>query len=191
MTDSAFPLILIGIGANLANSPDVLPLQTCRDAIIRLDGLAGLRVVGLSRWYESSPIPPSGQPPYVNGVAHLRPDSSVAHLRPDGSVAHLRPDGSGRIDPASLLASLLAIEAACGRTRSVPNAARTLDLDLIAIGDMIRNTPDPILPHPRAHLRAFVLAPLADVAPDWVHPRLRQTARQMLSALPAQDCRPL
>jgi len=173
MTEFSFPLVLIGIGANLANGDDVLPLRTCQDAVIRLDRLEGFRVVGLSRWYESSPIPPSGQPPYVNGVAHLRPVFG------------------GAVDSAALLAALHAIEAAHGRTRSVPNAARTLDLDLIAIGDMVRNTPDPILPHPRAHLRAFVLAPLADVAPDWVHPRLGLCADRMLADLPPQDCRPL
>jgi 2-amino-4-hydroxy-6-hydroxymethyldihydropteridine diphosphokinase len=83
------------------------------------------------------------------------------------------------------------IEAECGRERSMPNAARTLDLDIIGIGDVVRDAPDPILPHPRAHLRAFVLAPLADVAPDWVHPVLGQTAAALLAALPPQEIRVL
>ncbi len=135
-----------------------------------LDLLPGTRLCGLSRWFLTAPVPPSGQPPYVNAVATLLVE---------------------RIDPAELLAQLMAVETACGRQRSVPNAARTLDLDLIAIGGMIRAAPDPILPHPRAHLRGFVLAPLADVAPDWVHPVLRRTATELLAALPAQDIRPL
>jgi 2-amino-4-hydroxy-6-hydroxymethyldihydropteridine diphosphokinase len=138
-----------------------------------LDSLPGTRLVGLSRWFRSAPVPPSGQPPYVNAVAALRVDPGAA------------------LDPAVLLARLMEVEAACGRERSTPNAARTLDLDIIGIGDMVRDAPDPILPHPRAHLRAFVLAPLADVAPDWVHPVLGRTAQALLAALPAQEICPL
>ena len=96
-----------------------------------------------------------------------------------------------QIDPAVLLDRLMAVETACGRQRSTPNAARTLDLDIIAIGDLVRAAPDPILPHPRAHLRAFVLAPLADVAPDWVHPVLGRTAAALLADLPPQEIRPI
>ena len=68
----------------------------------------------------------------------------------------------------------------------MPNAARTLDLDIIAIGGMVRTAPDPILPHPRAHLRAFVLLPLMDVAPTWVHPLFGKTAEELLADLPPQ-----
>jgi 2-amino-4-hydroxy-6-hydroxymethyldihydropteridine diphosphokinase len=85
----------------------------------------------------------------------------------------------------------MAIETACGRQRSTPNAARTLDLDIIGIGGLVRDAPDPIVPHPRAHLRAFVLAPLADVAPGWVHPVLGRTAVELLALLPPQEIRPL
>jgi 2-amino-4-hydroxy-6-hydroxymethyldihydropteridine diphosphokinase len=138
-----------------------------------LDGLADVQLIGLSRWFESAPVPPSGQPTYINAVAALRIDR--------GEMT----------DPARLLAWLLALEAAFGRERGAANAARTLDLDLIAIGDLVRDAPDPILPHPRAHLRAFVLAPLADVAPDWVHPVLRRSAAALLADLPRQDIRPL
>ena len=95
------------------------------------------------------------------------------------------------VDPAALLARLLEVEAMCGRERSTPNAARTLDLDIIAIGELVRDAPDPILPHPRAHLRAFVLAPLADVAPHWVHPVLGRTAAELLADLPAQEIKTL
>ena len=110
---------------------------------------------------------------YVNAVAVLR-------------VA----PGATEPDPAVLLAWLQAIEADAGRSRSVPNAARTLDLDIIAMGDggqMVRAVPDPVLPHPRAHLRAFVLVPLLDVAPNWVHPVLRRSAGELLAALPPQE----
>jgi 2-amino-4-hydroxy-6-hydroxymethyldihydropteridine diphosphokinase len=118
-------------------------------------------------------VPPSGQPPYVNAVVSLMAEPGAA------------------LDPTGLLARLMEIEAACGRERSKPNAARTLDLDIIAIGKLVRDAPDPIVPHPRAHLRAFVLAPLSDVAPDWVHPVLGRTAAELLAALPPQEIRPL
>jgi 2-amino-4-hydroxy-6-hydroxymethyldihydropteridine diphosphokinase len=157
-------LALIGIGANLAGPGDAAPIDTCRRAA---GLLAALGLVGLSRWYVSAPVPPSGQPDYVNGVAALR----------------------SSLDPASLLARLMAIEAACGRRRGAPNAARTLDLDIVAIGSLVRDAPDPVLPHPRAHLRAFVLRPLTDVAPGWVHPLLGKTAAALLAGLPPQAIR--
>lgn len=138
-----------------------------------MDLLPNAHVRSLSRWYLTSPIPPSGQPDYVNAVVALQVDPSYAD------------------DPAVLLRHTMAIEAACGRKRSVPNAARTLDLDIIAIGDLVRGSPDPILPHPRAHERAFVLMPLLDVAPDWVHPVLHRSARALLADLPPQGIRPM
>ncbi len=133
--------------------------------------MCGLRLAGVSRWYRTTPILAGGprgaeaQPDYINGVAQLQ---------------------GGPVDPAALLAALLAIEAREGRIRGAVDAARTLDLDIIAMGDLVRDVPDPVLPHPRAHLRAFVLAPLIDLAPGWVHPRLGRTAESLLAALPPQ-----
>jgi 2-amino-4-hydroxy-6-hydroxymethyldihydropteridine diphosphokinase len=129
----------------------------------------------LSRWYLTEPIPPSGQPPYVNAVAALG-------VEPPNTEP----------DPAALLAMLQAIEADAGRMRGERNAARTLDLDIIAMGEggrMVRTMPDPILPHPRAHLRAFVLVPLLDVAPSWVHPVLGRGPADLLRDLPPQGIR--
>jgi 2-amino-4-hydroxy-6-hydroxymethyldihydropteridine diphosphokinase len=165
-------MILIGIGANLPDRGGAAPLATARAAAVRLDTLAGLRLVALSRWYLTEPIPPNGQPPYVNAVALLGIWPAAAEP-----------------EPAALLAALQALEAAAGRQRGERNAARPLDLDIVAMGaggQMVRYAPDPVLPHPRAHLRAFVLVPLLDVAPDWVHPVLRQSARALLSDLPPQ-----
>lgn len=146
--------ILIALGANLPGPDGASPMETCQLAAAALDALPGLRLVALSGWHRTPPDPPSDQPWYVNAAARLE----------------------GEADPAWLLGALHAIEAAAGRVRGAPNAARTLDLDLIAMGDLIRAAPDPILPHPRAHLRRFVLAPLAEVAPGWVHPGLGRTA---------------
>jgi 2-amino-4-hydroxy-6-hydroxymethyldihydropteridine diphosphokinase len=170
-------MILIGIGANLPNRDGAAPLATCQWAAQRLDALPGLRLHALSRWYVSEPIPPSGQPPYINAVARLSVDP-----------------GAAEPDPAGLLAALQAIEAAAGRERGERNAARTLDLDIIAMGadgQMVRVAPDPVLPHPRAHLRAFVLVPLLDVAAGWVHPVEGRGARELLRALPDQGVRVL
>jgi 2-amino-4-hydroxy-6-hydroxymethyldihydropteridine diphosphokinase len=165
-------MILIGIGANLWREDGASPLATCRAAAAALDAIPGLSLVGLSRWFETAPVPPSGQPNYINGVARLRGDA----------------------EPAALLAALQAIESAAGRLRGVRDAPRTLDLDILAMGTrggLCRAAPDPVVPHPRAHLRGFVLAPLLDVAPDWVHPVLGRSATALLAALPPQGVRAL
>ena len=166
-------MILIALGANLPG-PAGSALETCRDAIRRLASSPLLRLEAVSSWYETAP---EGEgacgPPYVNGVARL---AATVALRAS-------PD-----PPATLLAALGAIEAAAGRVRTAPNAPRTLDLDIIAMsgtsgGGLVRRAPDPVLPHPRAHLRRFVLTPLADVAPDWRHPALGLSARALLARL--------
>jgi 2-amino-4-hydroxy-6-hydroxymethyldihydropteridine diphosphokinase len=137
---------------------------TCQLAANALKSLEGLNFEAASRWYETAPHPPSAQSSYINGVVRL----------------------DGVADPAELLHVLQAIEHEHGRERSVPNAARTLDLDIIAMGDLVRHTPDPVLPHPRMHERAFVLTPLLDVAPSWSHPVTGRTARALLDSLPPQ-----
>jgi 2-amino-4-hydroxy-6-hydroxymethyldihydropteridine diphosphokinase len=170
-------VILIALGANLPGADGASPLDTARRAAAELDVLAGLRLRALSRWFLTEPVPPSGQPPYVNGIALLRAERAFEEP-----------------DPATLLARLQAMEARAGRVRGERNAARTLDLDIIAMGDagqMVRAAPDPVLPHPRAHLRAFVLLPLLDVAPGWMHPVMRRSARELLEELPWQDARPI
>ncbi len=157
-------MILIAIGANLPGPDGAPPLATCRAALSALAKLPGLQLQAASGWWETAAMPPSEQPPYVNGVAHL----------------------SGDVEPAALLARLHALEDSFGRERGIVNSARTLDLDIIAIGEMIRYCIAPILPHPRAHLRAFVLEPLLEVAPNWVHPGLGRSGADLLAALPPQ-----
>jgi 2-amino-4-hydroxy-6-hydroxymethyldihydropteridine diphosphokinase len=165
-------MILVALGSNLRTTNGSSPLTTCRWAAAALDTISGLRLEALSRWFATAPVPPSGQPTYVNAIARLRGDA----------------------DPDALLAALQAFEARAGRQRSVPDAARTLDLDIIAMGSggwECRDAPDPVLPHPRAHERAFVLAPLLDVAPGWVHPVLERPAAELLAGLKDQDVRPI
>ena len=160
--------VFVAIGGNLPDAFGRSALFTCRAAVEALRSLPGLRLIDVSPWYETDSIP-AGGPTYINGVAWL----------------------SGDADPAELLARLQRIENAGGRLRSAQNAPRTLDLDIIAIGQIVRESPDPILPHPRAHLRRFVMQPLADLCPHWRHPVLGQTASEILAGLPEQGIRRL
>ena len=145
------------------------PLQTCRGAAAALGRLPGWRLAKLSRWYRTVPEPPlPGAPLFVNGLALLEEDQNNS-------------------DPVMLLAALHGLEDAAGRTRPFPNAPRTLDLDLIAVGDLRRDSAQLVLPHPRAHLRRFVLQPLADVWPGWRHPVLGRTVEELLADLPEAD----
>ena len=157
-------MIIIAFGANLPGPDGTPPQETCRRAVAAIATIPGLTIDAVSPLYVSAPVPVSDQPPYINGVVLA----------------------AGDIDPAVLLASLLEIESRFGRRRSGLNAARSLDLDIIAMNDLVRPAPDPILPHPRAHERAFVLRPLADVAPGWRHPIIGETVTELLAALPPQ-----
>lgn len=160
-------MIIIAIGANLPAPSGLQPYQTCQLAASALQDVLHRFQPVLSQWYETAPVPPSGQPPYINGVIGFE----------------------GEADPAMLLRTLQELEARFGRQRSVPNAARTLDLDIVAIGSLVRHTPDPALPHPRMHERAFVLRPMVDVAPAWRHPSLHLTAAALLARLPKAEQR--
>jgi 2-amino-4-hydroxy-6-hydroxymethyldihydropteridine diphosphokinase len=158
-------MILVALGANLPRLDGALPIETCRAAAADIRQIPGLRFVAVSRWYRTPSIPRSEQPDYCNAVLRLQGDA----------------------DPVWLLKQLQAIENKYGRERSVPNAARTLDLDIIDLNGLVRTSPDPILPHPRAHLRAFVLRPIQDVAPDWRHPQSGSSVATLLAELPAQE----
>jgi 2-amino-4-hydroxy-6-hydroxymethyldihydropteridine diphosphokinase len=86
------------------------------------------------------------------------------------------------LEPEAAMQALKRVETRFGRARSRPNAPRTLDLDLIALGRRVVERPDLTLPHPRAHLRRFVMGPLAEIAPEWRHPLLGQTAIDLARA---------
>lgn len=153
-------LILIGLGANLP-SPYGEPPATLRAALDRLNQ-AGVKTLRRSRFWHSAPVPISDQPWYVNAVAAV--ETSLA--------------------PEPLLALLHEIEEEFGRVRSIVNAPRLIDLDLLAYGREIRGEGMPILPHPRLHQRAFVLRPLSDIAPGWTHPLTGSTLAEMIEDLP-------
>jgi 2-amino-4-hydroxy-6-hydroxymethyldihydropteridine diphosphokinase len=176
---------LVAFGANLPFEGDP-PATTVRRASKAL-GQEGLSVLAFSRLYATPCFPAGAGPDYVNAAALLEIEADV--------------------DATSILQRLHRVEADFGRMREQRWGMRTLDIDLLALGDSVvpdaatqdawrdlspeaqaRLAPDRlILPHPRLQDRAFVLVPLADVAPDWVHPRLGLTVRQMLDALPQTD----
>lgn len=155
-------MILIALGANLPSRIGT-PRETCNAALAQL-ALKGARPKKISRWYSSAPVPQSDQPNYINGVALIE------------TV----------LTPFDLLEVMLDVEEHLGRLRTVANAARMIDLDLLAYDSCVRETA-PVLPHPRLHERAFVLLPLRDVAPAWRHPVTGQGVDQLISALKDPD----
>ncbi len=155
--------VFVGIGGNLPCPRHGAPLQVLEAALAQM-AACGIAAMRRSRWYRSGPWPPSAQPDYINGVVELAP----------------------LLPPDRLLAALHALEHRFGRVRGARNAARVLDLDLLAYGAMQAAGPTPpILPHPRLHERAFVLYPLAELAPGWRHPVSGAAIEALIAALPA------
>lgn len=155
-------MILIGVGSNLASAQYATPIETAAAAVVALPSI-GVQVLARSAWYLSEPVPVSDQPWFVNAVASI----------------------ATALDPSTLLDRLLALETRFGRIRSLPNADRTLDLDLLDYEGSRLESKRLVLPHPRLHQRRFVLAPLCELAPEWRHPILGLTAAALLARLPA------
>jgi 2-amino-4-hydroxy-6-hydroxymethyldihydropteridine diphosphokinase len=160
-------LAVIALGGNLPGAYPSVALALAA-AAGRLPE-AGFQVRAVSRWWRSAAWPDPADPPYLNGVV-------------------LATTG---LEPEPALQALHRIEAAFGRDRKAPNAPRTLDLDLIALGRTVLDGPPIILPHPRAAERLFVMGPLAELAPGWRHPVTGETAESLASsAVIGQDAVP-
>jgi 2-amino-4-hydroxy-6-hydroxymethyldihydropteridine diphosphokinase len=150
----------IGIGSNLGDRR-----KNCAEAVEKLKELRGCEFIRCSRWYLTSPVGVEDQDWFVNGVACLGAEVSAREL----------------------LGRLLSIEAGMGRVRTEKWGPRIIDLDLLLYGTDIVNESDLKIPHPYMHLRRFVLAPLAEVGPEVIHPVLGKTVSQMLQELQAED----
>jgi 2-amino-4-hydroxy-6-hydroxymethyldihydropteridine diphosphokinase len=158
-------IAFIGIGANLPSLGCYTPRATCEAAIKALV-LAGISIESQSSWFKSAPVPASAQPWFINGVVSIEIS----------------------LEAPALIGVLQDIESKFGRTRTTKNAARTLDLDLIAYADYVsgweQGADDKlILPHPRMHERKFVLLPLHEIAPDWCHPIFQTPIKKLISKL--------
>lgn len=176
-------LAAIGLGGNLPTAFGS-PASALAGALAAL-GRAGLEIRAVSRFFRTPAYPPGSGPDFVNAAALLLTD----------------------LAPEELLRRLHEVEAEFGRVRERRWAARTVDIDLLFMDDMVlpdeatydrwrkldperqtQEAPDClILPHPRMHERGFVLIPLAEIAPKWRHPAIGRTVAEMVKALPAAD----
>lgn len=142
----------IGLGSNLDN-----PSKQVSNALQALDRMPNIHVVASSSLYRSAPVGFRDQPDFINAVAHLETTLS----------------------PIALLETLLGLERECGRTREFRNAPRTLDLDVLLYDGIRHQEHNLIIPHPEMHLRAFVLCPLLEIAPDCIIPGVGTVAEAL------------
>jgi len=150
----------VGLGANIGD-----PRRQLQEALAKLAELEEVEVLKVSAFYLNPPLGPPEQPWYVNAVAQVRT----------------------RLEPEELLRVLLRVEEDLGRVRGERWGPRIIDLDLLLYDGLVRSGPELALPHPEMHRRAFVLVPLAEIAPEAWHPVLEKTAEELLAALPAKE----
>ena len=146
----------IAMGANLKSDLNLTLKENLEIALNMFQGY-DLNVLKVSNWYKTQPIPISNQPWFINAVIKI----------------------STKKSPKELLETLQTIEKLFGRKRNILNGPRTLDLDIIDYNGLIENN-DPILPHPRMHIRKFVLIPLQDIEPNWVHPIMQKNIKFLI-----------
>jgi 2-amino-4-hydroxy-6-hydroxymethyldihydropteridine diphosphokinase len=156
-------LALVALGSNLGDSRKIV-----LDALARLQNFSDEPILKSSSWQTAPVNCPPDSPKFVNAVAGLIPQKNET--------------------PESLLKKLRELEKEFGRApKAVLNEPRPLDLDLIAFGNQTRNSSELILPHPRAHLRRFVLQPLSEIAPELILPGQWKTVSQLLAGLPKDE----
>jgi 2-amino-4-hydroxy-6-hydroxymethyldihydropteridine diphosphokinase len=160
ITERTPVIAYLGFGANLGD-----PGQQLREALERLNQAGEVEVTRVSTFYRNPPLGPENQPWYINAVARVRT----------------------RLAPEELLRLLQQIETDLGRVRGERWGPRVIDLDLLLYNGEVIFTPDLVVPHPEMHRRAFVLAPLAEIAPRAWHPVLHKSAAELLSELDALD----
>ena len=155
-TANAMPLVYIGFGSNIGDR-----LAHIQNAIHALSKTEGITLQKISSIYQTDPVGYETQAQFLNGVAAIQTD----------------------LPPLSLLHTLKDIEASVGRQHRIRWGPREIDLDILMYGDLCFQTEKLVIPHPEMHLRRFVLAPLAEIAPDFVHPVLKETIQILLERL--------
>ena len=178
--------VYLGLGSNIGDREANL-----RDAIERIRAL-GLKIKSASSLYETGPVGFTDQPWFLNQVIET---TMPARLASEQGPVPGDPETIAMIRGEALLSELLKIEHEMGRERTITNGPRVIDIDLLLFGDMIIehskedeewpfiDRTDVIVPHPRMHLRRFVLEPLCEIAPEVVHPVLKKTCYEMLASV--------
>lgn len=153
--------VYLGLGANLGDRE-----RTLQQAISALEA-PDLHIARVSPVYETAPVDVPGQPWFLNLVVEAQTS----------------------LFPLKLLARAMKVEHSLGRRRTVAKGPRTIDIDILFYGNFVIDTPELVVPHPRLAARRFVLAPMADLAPDFRDPSSRRTIRELLAAAPEDQVR--
>ena len=156
--------LIIGIGGNINSSDGMHPTEVGKNVIKKLETLS-IKVLKASSWYKSDPIPKSEQPKFFNCVIFA----------------------TTFLNEIGVLKNLHLLETFYGRIRNEINEPRIIDLDLIDFSGIVYKSDKLVLPHPRAHLRRFVMEPLAELDPFWVHPVINLSAQEIVLKLKDQN----